>query len=30
MTMASRQGCGLVWERLMGSGFLSHFQIAGV
>lgn len=29
-TMASLQGCGLVWEHLMGFGFLSHFQISGV
>lgn len=28
--MASLQGCGLVWEHLMGFGFLSHFQISEV
>lgn len=28
--MVSLQGCGLVWEHLMGFGFLSHFQISGV
>ena len=30
VTVASLQGCGLVWERSMGFGFLSHFQISGV